>query len=103
MAKKITDTEAVNQTSGLTGDDAQEGTGLHRIPTCVEVVISRLSVPFFKASTLVKLMSDDDKKFIVDSRNSKTDEDNKRFRSIWEKAVITQSTQLKAKQNVKIK
>ena len=40
---------------------AKEGVGMHRKPTCVEIVMAQQGMPFLKANAIVKCMTKDQK------------------------------------------
>jgi hypothetical protein len=57
----------------LTGDAAKQGVGLHRIPNPVEILQYRLGMPLLRANELVKHMTDEDKSYLVEHRDSTDD------------------------------
>lgn len=72
----------------LTGEAAKEGVGLHRKPTCVEIVMAQTGMPFMKVNSIVKAMTDEQKEAVetkdatkvheaVDAAYKKHLEDNK--------------------------
>lgn len=63
-------------TAKLPENLAKEGVGLHRKPTCVEIVMGQLGKPFMKVNAVVKAMTEQEKS---DVETKETDKVAKAF------------------------
>ena len=55
----------------LTGENAKPGVGLHRKPTCVEIIIAHTGLPFIKVNQVVKTMTPAEKAIVEKQETGK--------------------------------